>query len=264
MRGDGLPPTGLLLHPATSIMIPIYKIVLGPILFFQGRTVRRTALRLPEAAGSRIGMTGSSNVQGATIRVLFIGDSSAAGVGVDHQNQALAYQTATFLADKLRAPVEWQLVAKSGVNTLETLHLMSEHKIKPADIVVTALGVNDVTSQRSPRQFLSDYQALVECVRQMVGARAIVINGVPPLHILPSLPQPLRWYLGQCAKRLDHTLRNWVKTSDQTSYVSLQWAAKPKELARDGYHPGADQYKKWAELVAESAAQLLRLHVIRA
>jgi lysophospholipase L1-like esterase len=29
-------------------------------------------------------------------------------------------------------------------------------------------------------------------------------------------------------------------------------------MARDGYHPGAGQYRRWAQLVAESAAKLVQ------
>ena len=237
-------------------MTPIYKIAFGPILLMQGRRVRRRSLRLPEATGPRAGIA-SFNQQTPSIRVLFIGDSSAAGVGVDHQDQALASQAASFLAKRSGRPVEWQLVAKSGVNARDALQMLSEHEVKPADLVVCALGVNDVTSQRSPKQFISDYEALVQRVFCLVGARMAVINGVPPLHILPSVPQPLRWYLGQCANRMDAALRNWTRTADNLAYVSLQWAAKPQEMARDGYHPGAGQYRRWAELVAENALGLI-------
>ena len=38
----------------------------------------------------------------------------------------------------------------------------------------------------------------------------------------------------------------------------MQWAATPNEMARDGYHPGAGQYRRWAQLVAESAAKLVQ------
>ena len=61
------------------------KITLGPLLLWQGRAVRARALKLPEAAGPREGREG----QGApALRLLVVGDSSAAGVGVEHLAQA--------------------------------------------------------------------------------------------------------------------------------------------------------------------------------
>ena len=246
-------------------MLSLYKYALGPILLIQGRAVRRNAIRLPEPAGNRTGTTDSSYSTVEPLRLLFVGDSSAAGVGVETQGEALASRAASCLSDKTGIPVEWQLLAKSGVNTAETLQMLSSHELRPADLVVTALGVNDVTSQRSASQFLADYKELVARLRASVGAQAAIINGVPPMHILPSVPQPLRWFLGQCANRLDSRLRAWVQSQspEAMAYLSLQWAAKPNEMARDGYHPGAGQYRLWAEMVAEHAARLLAPRIAR-
>ncbi len=51
---------------------------LAPLLLWQGRHVRRVTPRLPEAAGPRAGTTG----HGPPLRLLVLGDSAAAGVGV--------------------------------------------------------------------------------------------------------------------------------------------------------------------------------------
>jgi lysophospholipase L1-like esterase len=265
-------------------MLSAYKTALGPLLLLQARTVRKTALRLPEAAGPRSGTAGGAATL-PPVRALFVGDSSAAGVGVAHQDDALAARTAALLSLRIGAPVEWQLVAKSGINTREALELVSASELKPADLLVTALGVNDVTSQRQSKRFIADYQALLEHVVRSVGARAIVISGMPPFHALAIMPQPLRWYLGQYARRLDASLRQWVgegvgervkagvnagageiehaenrqhrEPGVRCAYISMQWAATGGEMASDGYHPGASQYRRWAQFVAESAAALL-------
>jgi lysophospholipase L1-like esterase len=277
-------------------MLSAYKTALGPLLLLQARAVRKTALRLPEAAGPRSGTAGGAATL-PPVRALFVGDSSAAGVGVAHQDDALAARAAALLSLRIGAPVEWQLVAKSGINTREALELVSASELKPADLLVTALGVNDVTSQRQSKRFIADYQALLEHVVRSVGARAIVISGMPPFHALAIMPQPLRWYLGQYARRLDASLRQWVgegvgervgagvnervkagvnarvkagageidhgenrqrrEPGVRCTYVSMQWAATAGEMASDGYHPGASQYLRWAQLVAESAAGLL-------
>lgn len=237
-------------------MLTLYKTLLGPVLLLQGRRARANALRLPEAAGPRAGSAGSTNDNASPLRILFFGDSSAAGVGVDHQDAALAAQTAAFLSERVGAPVEWQLVAKSGVNTNEALNLLAASELQPADLLVTSLGVNDVTAQRSSQQFLADYRAIVDQVVRRVGAKAAIINGLPPMHAFPAMPQPLRWYLGECARRLDAALQRWVDADKSLAYVSLQWGGAG-EMAPDGYHPGATQYRHWAQLVAESACGLL-------
>lgn len=237
-------------------MLVIGKILLGPILLLQGRRVRRTAMRLPEADGARSGIEGSS-YSGPPLHLLVLGDSSAAGVGVERQSQALAQPLAQKLSARLTCPVAWQLVAKSGIDTAEVLSLYEIETLQPADVLVTALGVNDVTGQRKPNDFVDDYRRLLESVQKRTGISLLVANGLPPMHLLPALPQPLRWYLGQCAFRLDHALQHWLSRRSDARYVSLHWA-DGGEVASDGFHPGAAQYRRWAERLAAVIAEVRR------
>lgn len=230
--------------------------MLGPVLLAQGKRMRRTALRLPEAAGHRTGVVLCAGSK-SELKLLFVGDSTMAGVGVRHQTAALAFQVASLLAKQLGQEVRWQLVAQSGVNTSQALEFAKGQELSPADVLITALGVNDVTSQKTSCQFVADYEALIYGLLPRVGARFAVISGLPPLHLAPAAPQPLRWYLGRCAHLLDEHLRRWISPQRNIAYVSLQWATDPKEMAADGYHPGEKLYKKWAGLVAETVANLL-------
>lgn len=244
-------------------MLRLYKYCLGPVLLLQSRRLRQTALRLPEAAGPREGSIPSSK-SSRPVRLLFVGDSSAAGVGVERQEQALALQTSELLAARLDAPVEWQLLAKSGVNTRQALKLLPRGLLKPIDVLITALGTNDVTSQRSASQFLADYKTLVNRVRQQYSDLVVVITGLPPLRILPAAPHPLRWYLGKYAASLDAKLKRWVQSETGFRYISLDWAAVPEDMAKDRFHPGLGQYQHWAHLVAENIAELLPISARKA
>jgi lysophospholipase L1-like esterase len=121
--------------------------------------------------------------------------------------------------------------------------------------MISALGVNDVTSQNSARQFIRDYEELLSVVAERTGATAAVVSGLPPMHLLPAVPQPLRWYLGQCARRLDTALRPFCAERGNVRFVPLNWA-KASEMAHDKFHPGKSQYKQWAHLVAEQVLTL--------
>ena len=237
-------------------MLILYKVLLGPLLLLQARKARSVAVRLPEAAGRRVGSVGATSHSARALRVLFFGDSSAAGVGVEHQHDAMAAQAAAMLCERIGMPVQWQLLARSGIDTRQALQLLDAQELAPADVLVAALGVNDVTAQRAPRQFLDNYRAIVQRIAQRTDAKYAVINGLPPMHAFPALPQPLRWYLGACAQRLDRTLQRWVDSDASLAYVSLQWGAAA-QMSRDGYHPGAPQYRHWAQLVAECTSELL-------
>jgi lysophospholipase L1-like esterase len=227
--------------------LSFYRLLLAPVLLAQGRKTRQTALRLPEACGERIGrVQGESNL--TELRLLFVGDSTMAGVGVRQQTEALASQTAANVARQLDRSVHWQLVAKSGVNASQARSLLERTNVLPADVLITALGTNDVISQTPPRRFVEEYERLLESM--LVRASFTVVNGLPPLHITPALPQPLRWYFGRYALLLDNQLRRWVGLKQDMAFVSLQWASDCTKLAEDGFHPGPALYEAWAALIA--------------
>ena len=92
------------------------KVAQTPLLLWQGRQVRREAPRLPEPTGPRLGLAGMDRHNGAMprLRVLIVGDSSGAGVGAATQDEALAGRLSQALTRRLKAPVAWQLVARTG------------------------------------------------------------------------------------------------------------------------------------------------------
>ena len=222
------------------------KLALGPVLLPQARWLRRTALRLPEAAGPREGQAGEGD---QVLRVLVVGDSAAAGVGVADQAQALTTQLAHALSEALRGAIGWQLVAQSGVNTAECRALAAQANLQPADVVVTVLGVNDVSSQTSASRFAQGLSMLWNELQQRTGARQIVVCGVPPMHLFPAIPHPLRWYLGRYAAWLDRTARRWTE-QEGLGFCPVDWEAKDGFVAADGFHPGAALYPIWAQRLA--------------
>lgn len=222
------------------------KLALGPVLLPQARWLRRTALRLPEAAGPREGQAG---VGEPVLRVLVVGDSAAAGVGVADQGQALAAQLAGALSEALGGPIGWQLVAQSGVNTAECRVLAAQSNLQAADVVVTVLGANDVGSQTTGARFPLGLSLLWADLRQRTGARWAVVCGVPPMHLFPAIPQPLRWYLGRYAAWLDRAARRWSE-QEGLGYCPVDWKAEEGFAAADGFHPGPALYPLWAQRLA--------------
>ena len=98
------------------------KLMLSPVLVAQAITTRARLPRLPEPEGRRQGVVG----QGQALHLLVAGDSSAAGVGVQHQRDALAQRLAKNLAAAVPAQVIWRLRARSGLTTAQTLALLRD------------------------------------------------------------------------------------------------------------------------------------------
>lgn len=227
---------------------------LGPILYFQGRSVRASIPQLPEPPGARVGSKGS----GERLRLLVIGDSSAAGVGAEHQNEALSGR----LVDALSASfaVQWQLVAETGATTASTLRHVQKLEAGPFDIAVTSLGVNDVTSGVSRSVWIKQQAQLGQELRKRFGVAMLVVCGLPPVHGFPSLPQPLRWYLGSKASAFDRALEREVRTKAGVSYLSLRFTEDVSQMAVDGFHPGPQVYEEWGRRACVAIVDLVNSH----
>ncbi len=228
------------------------KLVLSPVLVAQALATRRRMPRLPEAEGPREGVVGHGPV---ALRLLIGGDSSAAGVGVATQDEALAVQTVRPLAAQLGGAVAWRLVARSGLTTAQCADLLVE-AAEPwrADVAVFALGVNDVIDQVPARRALAARERLVTHLRERAGVQHVIFMPLPPVHRFPGLPQPLRWVMGADARRHDEALARWAARRDDVSHIPIDLPLDPKVMASDGFHPGEPVYRLCGLALAEHIA----------
>ena len=220
------------------------SITLSPLLRLQGLVIRLAIPRLPEPAGARMGDTG----RGSLLRVLILGDSAAAGVGVSSQGEALSGQLVAELA--LTHRVSWSLIAKSGATTERTTRHLMGCPAQPFDIVVVSLGGNDVAGRRLLASWLKDIDTLVALLRSRFSARHILLSGVPPMHAFPGFPQPLRWYLGTKARQYNAALARWTAGEADCEHVALT-ANDAGLFAADGMHPGQQGYRLWSAELAK-------------
>lgn len=223
----------------------IIRLPLLPLLVLQGILVRRQALILPEPDGPRQGHQG----QGPELRLLIAGDSSAAGVGVAQQDLALSGQLAALLAP--RFDLHWQLEASTGHKTSDTITRLQALPKQRFDVVVLALGVNDVTSGTSRRSFARNQDQLQQLLQARFEPSLVVFSGVPQMQLFPALPQPLAWVLGQQSARLDAVLQAQGRGRPSLLHLPFELPQDPALAARDGYHPSARAYRLWANVLAE-------------
>lgn len=224
-------------------------ILLAPLLLWQGLGARRRALLLPEPPGDRSGIVGT----GPALRLLVVGDSAAAGVGAAHQREALLGQTVALLEDQYS--VAWRLEARSGATTASTLRHLEQLPRNQFDIATTSLGVNDVTSGARLGNWLSQQAALRSLLRTRFGVRHIIVAGLPPVHLFPALPQPLRWHLGLRAREFDRALQAAVTDTPDCSFIALPATGEITDMASDGFHPGPNIYARWAEVLVQEVRE---------
>lgn len=226
------------------------KLALSPLLVVQALHARRTVPVLPEPPGPRSGAVG----RGAALHLLVIGDSSAAGVGVQRQSQALAGPLARRLAAATGTRVHWRLLARSGITSAQALDLLRRERPLQADLAIVVTGVNDVVEQVPSQRAVRAREALADELRNRCGVRHVVFAPLPPVHQFPGLPRPLRWIAGADARRHDRALARWASARSDVSHVDWGLQLNRGVMAEDGFHPGAPAYRQCALMLARHVA----------
>ena len=235
-----------------SLRHALATIALGPVLLVQGRRVRRTVPVLPEPEGPRAGTAG----YGPALRLLVVGDSAAAGVGARTQDEALCGQLAAALAPTFR--LQWQLLAFTGATTADMLQRLREEPVAAVDVVLTSLGVNDVTGRLSLSAWRQAQGELIDLLMERFNPRHILLSGLPPMHRFPALPQPLRWYVGSRARDFDRALADIARSRAHCEFLGLSYEMMDlAAMAGDGFHPGPPIYALWAQEAARRITQQL-------
>jgi lysophospholipase L1-like esterase len=123
-------------------------------------------------------------------------------------------------------------------------------------VVVTSLGVNDVTGRHSLATWRRQQEQLVELLAARFGARRILLSGLPPMHRFPALPQPLRWYIGSRAREFDRVLTEIAARRSGCEFLALGHEMMDvSAMASDGFHPGPPIYALWAREAARRITQ---------
>lgn len=229
-----------------NLLYTSLKGLLAPVLLFQGKHVRRHTQRLPEAAGARTGEAG----QGPLLRLWLLGDSAVAGVGVQSQYQALSGQLVQALSTHYR--LRWQVHAHTGDTLADLTQVAAGLPNESLDVIILAIGVNDVTSQTAPQAWRKNYQDLLNRLQVKHKPALLLLTEVPPLNYFPALPLPLNYWLGLGAQRLNHQLST-LTSPPHTQLVKLSLATQfsAANMASDGFHPSTLGYHAWAQALAQ-------------
>lgn len=230
-------------------MLSFIKILLGPILIIQGLWVRQKTPILPEPEIPAKGVRG----KGRRLKLLLLGDSSAAGVGAEAPEQALLEQLLGQLTQ--HHEVAYLMLAETGRSTAQMNALLKSSEPNQFDVIITALGVNDVTSQVSVKAWIKQQQALISILKTKHQPQLIIMSGLPPVRDFPALPWPLNAYLGAVANRLNTALQKICAAHAGVYFHSLRDFPEQAQAASDGFHPGPSTYQIWAERLA---AQIIK------
>jgi lysophospholipase L1-like esterase len=224
--------------------------VLGIEIVLAGRGPRVVEFD-PHAADGPVGEPGD----GDAVAVVWIGDSTAAGVGASGPSLGLPAQ----VARGMDRPVRLTVLAVSGARAEDVA--VQAAAVPPAtDLVVVSAGSNDATHTVGLGRVQDAYGRLL---RALPATAAVVVLGVPDIGAATRLPEPLRRVASLQGTRVDAIVRPEA-AAHGAAYVDIAGAtgaafrADPdRYLAADGYHPSDAGYGLWRDAVVPVVNRVL-------
>jgi lysophospholipase L1-like esterase len=193
---------------------------------------------------------------GRVVRLLMVGDSTAAGVGVSAAADSVGGQLALALAgDGVR--VLLSSVAVSGARAADLAGQLSKASpdVRP-DVAVMLIGANDATHASVPGRVGKD---VGQAVRRLRAANAEVVVGTcPDLGAPPAIDQPMRAILGAFGRRIASAEADAVRSAggvpvDLAALTGPAFRADRGNFAADSFHPSAAGYRLWAQALLPAA-----------
>lgn len=183
--------------------------------------------------------------QPGALRVVWIGDSTAAGTGATTREHALP----SVVSRHMHGEVELHVLAVPGARIVDVLNDQVPRVAKyDPDIIMISAGANDVAGMTLRSRFRSMY---ADVLAGLPETAEVVALGIPDIGSAPVLPHPLKLIAGCRAMMLDRIIRQ------QATKVGALFAAFPKRtglnavecMSADLYHPGDVGYRVWGEHV---------------
>ena len=258
-------------------------VLFAPVYLYQGRKIKRDTVRLPEPNGERHGsvqLDHASNESAAQnkpeLHIMIVGDSAAAGVGSETQQEALVGKLIPILQQQPTineqfAVLNWSLQATTGhtsFDILRRLYIMPAPN-KPIDVMILSVGVNDTTSSVAVDKWQQQIKDIIAIAQRKFGVRELVFLSLPPMAQMPAIPAPLNNFVGAKASILDGILQQICMAHDNVTYMATDFPRMIAEhsngmpidikvmFASDGFHPSSLMYGYWAQQLSELIVELL-------
>ncbi|KPI16653.1 hypothetical protein OK074_8315 [Actinobacteria bacterium OK074] len=200
------------------------------------------------------------------LRLVMLGDSTAAGQGVRRSRETPGALLASGLAAVAERPVVLRNVALPGARSddldRQVALILGESGLVP-DICVIMVGANDVTHRMPPTRSVRHLSGAVRRLRT-AGAE-VVVGTCPDLGTIEPVQQPLRWLARRASRQLAAAqtigaVEQGGRTVSLGDLLGPEFEANPRELfGPDHYHPSAEGYATAAMAVLPTVCAALGL-----
>lgn len=239
----------------------IISIPILPLLYFQGKNIRKKVPKLSEAQEPQGFVNNNFN---ETLNIISIGESTIAGVGVDFHKNGFTGAMANSLSEKLACNIKWNVYAKSGYTVKHVCEkIIPKIKELSSDIIIVGIGGNDAFTLNSPKKWSSEIHNLINLLKKKYPKTPIFFTNMPPIKEFPAFTKSIKFVIGNLVEILGVELYHITNHKESVFYFNeiitlKEWSKKyfldardSKIYFSDGVHPSLLTYNLWGKEMAE-------------
>lgn len=227
----------------SSSFLIIGSWLLFPVYVIQGLWVRARSMRLSPAEGPLSGQFGEG---GADFRILTIGDSSCAGVGVPETASTVAPSLARHTYERSGKTVSWNMSGHNSAVAGEIRDIVVPN-LEEADYthIFIMIGTNDIKNWHTGKRWKREFGGLLYALRTRFPRAQIYWHQAIDFNEVPALPQPLAMIMNW--RRILFN-RKGAQLCLERGVVAIPPLpdTQPEGYCEDGFHANSAGYDAWA------------------
>ena len=230
------------------------------LLRVEAKIARRAIGRIDAPVPDATGWYGRGR-PGPAIKIAMLGDSSAAGYGVDAVEETPGALLGSGVAAGADRRVHLREFCVSGAKSSQLDAQVDAALLTEPDVAVILIGTNDVTNQTLPSESV---RYLSEAVRRLHESDvAVVVGTCPDLGTVRPIPQPLRqvartWSRRLAAAQAIAVVEAGGRAVSLGSILGPEFDASPALLfGPDRFHPSAAGYAALVSVLVPSTLAAL-------
>lgn len=222
----------------------LYSWLMFPIYAWQGIRLR---MRIERLLPAPVPTSGAFNGQGDPVRLLVMGDSTVASVGMERLEDTLAFNIAKGVNDMSGWPVIWRAAGGNSATAAHIRDYIVPHvEERNWTHIALSVGINDMKNFHVVRQFKRDFGTLLYALRTRYPQAQIIWCPIPDMRQCPALPTTLGRILAARAD-LINAMGARMCHERQATVTGPVPPQPANSFARDGFHPNGEGYRSWGQ-----------------
>lgn len=216
-----------------------------PVYVWQGVGVRLRAIRMLPAQGPVIHHVKG---KGEPVRLLVLGDSSAASVGIGRTDKGLACLLAHLVADATGRPVDWRAAGFNSATSGQIRdHVLPNLAHDGWTHIVLSVGTNDAKNFHTVGRFKREFGGLIYALRAKWPQAHIIWSPVVDMTRVPALPSLLGKVLEIRASLVNRMGERLCLERGAIPATRLPVEDPAAGFSEDGFHASEAGYGAWAQ-----------------